>query len=211
MDDLILQTIERGGYLGIALLMALENIFPPIPSELIMGLGGVMVARGVMDFWPLLAVATLGTTVGNYVWFWIGNRYGYRRLAPFVERWGRWLTLDWEDIERASRFFKLYGQWVVFGLRFSPLLRTMISLPAGLMQMSLWKFLVFTFLGSAIWNAVLILGGRWLAPYIAQYEGAMTWIILGTVVLTLVGYLYRVVTWKPRQRPIAPAPEGERP
>jgi membrane protein DedA with SNARE-associated domain len=200
MDQMILDTIERGGYLGIALLMALENVFPPLPSEVIMGVAGIMVARGVMDFWPLLVVATLGTTVGNYVWFWIGNRFGYQRLEPFVHRWGRWLTLEWEDIERASRFFHSYGHWVVFFLRFSPFLRTMISLPAGLMHMPIGKFLIFTFLGSAIWNALLILGGRWLAPYVEQYEGAMTWVILGSVVLAIVAYLWRVVTWKPRER-----------
>ncbi len=197
---MILQTVERGGYLGIALLMALENIFPPIPSELIMGLGGVMVARGVMEFWPLLLVGTIGTTAGNYVWFWLGNRFGYRRLEPFIERWGRWLTLDWEHIEQASRFFRRHGHWVVFVLRFSPFFRTMISLPAGLLHMPLGKFLIFTFLGSAIWNVLLILGGQWLAPYIAEYEGAMTWVILGTVILAVIGYLWRVFTWKPRPR-----------
>ncbi len=201
MDELILDIVERGGYLGIALLMALENIFPPIPSELIMGLGGVLVARGAMDFWPLLLVGTLGTTVGNYVWFWIGNRYGYERLEPLVERWGRWLTLDWEHVEQASRFFQRYGQWLVFALRFSPFLRTMISLPAGLMHMSVWRFLIFTFLGSAIWNTLLILGAAWLARYIEQYEGLMGWIIVGSIVLFVIGYIWRVITWSPRRSP----------
>jgi len=200
MDELILQTVQRGGYLGIALLMALENIFPPIPSELIMGLGGVMVARGVMSFWPLLLVGTIGTTAGNYVWFWLGSRFGYHRLEPFIERWGRWLTLDWEHVEQASRFFRRHGHWVVFFLRFSPFFRTMISLPAGLLHMPVGKFLIFTFLGSAIWNAVLILGGQWLAPVIEKYEGVMTWVILGTIALAIIGYLWRVFTWKPRAR-----------
>jgi len=198
MDQWIIEIVERGGYLGIALLMALENIVPPIPSELIMGLGGVLVARGAMDFWPLLIVGTLGTTVGNYVWFWIGHRFGYHRLEPVISRWGRWLTLEWEDIERAGTFFRRHGHWVVFALRFSPFLRTMISLPAGLMRMPVGKFLIFTFAGSAIWNAVLILGGRYLAAYIERYEGVMTWVILGSVALGVLVYLYRVVTWKPR-------------
>ncbi|KHL25921.1 alkaline phosphatase [Croceibacterium mercuriale] len=198
MDQWIIEIVDRGGYIGIALLMALENIIPPIPSELIMGLGGILVARGAMDFWPLLVVGTLGTTVGNYVWFWIGHRFGYNRLEPVVSRWGRWLTLEWEDIEHASRFFRRHGHWVVFCLRFSPVLRTMISLPAGLMQMPVGKFLIFTFAGSAVWNAILILGGRYLAPIIEQYEGAMTWVIVGSVALGVAIYLYRVLTWKPR-------------
>ena len=96
MDDVIINAIERGGYAGIFLLMALENIIPPIPSEVIMGIGGVLVARGAMDFWPLLLAGTAGSTAGNLVLFWLGQRYGYKRLQPFVERWGRWLTVEWE-------------------------------------------------------------------------------------------------------------------
>lgn len=194
MHEWILRLIEQGGYWGIALLMFLENVFPPIPSEVIMGLGGIAVARGTMEFWPLLAVGTAGSTLGNYIWFLIGDRLGIARLKPFVSRWGRWLTLEWEDVERATAFFRRHGQWVVFGLRFSPLLRTMISLPAGLTHMSHWRFLVFTFAGAAIWNAALILGGQWLARYEAWLEP----IVLGTLGLAVIGYVWRVLTWKPR-------------
>ena len=102
MQDLIIEAIARSGYLGIFLLMVVENVFPPIPSEVIMGIGGVLVARGQMDFWPLMIVGTLGTTAGNYVWFWIGDKWGYKRLEPFIARHGRWLTLDWEHIEKGS-------------------------------------------------------------------------------------------------------------
>ncbi len=199
MHDLIIQLIAQGGYIGIFLLMALENIIPPIPSEVIMGIGGVLVARGEMDFWILLLVGTIGSTLGNYAWFWVGDRWGYRRLRPFVARHGRWLTMCWDDVEKASRFFRKHGQWVVFFLRFSPFLRTIISLPAGLAHMSLWRFLVFTFAGSAIWNAVLIEGGRRLAPVIDKYESWASWSVIGLVVLFLIYYLYRVVTWKPRE------------
>ena len=141
----MIRLIEQGGYWGIGFLMAIENVFPPIPSELIMGLGGIAVARGSMSFWPLLAVGTIGSTLGNYVWFLIGDRLGYERLRPFVRRWGRWLTMEWRDVERAAAFFRRRGQWIVFALRFSPFLRTMISLPAGLTHMKHWKFLAFTF------------------------------------------------------------------
>ena len=200
MDRWIIEIVERGGYLGIALLMALENVVPPVPSELIMGLGGILVARGAMEFWPLLIVGTTGTTIGNYFWFWVGQRFGYNRLQPLISRWGRWLTVEWEDVERAGGFLRHHGHWVVFVLRFSPVLRTMISLPAGMMQMPLGKFLAFTFFGSAIWNAFLIIGARYLAPYIEQYDGAMSWVIIGSVVLGVLFYLYRVLTWKPRPR-----------
>ena len=101
MHDMILRLIEQGGYWGIALLMFLENVFPPIPSEVIMGLGGVGVARGTFSFWPLLLVGTFGSTLGNYVWFLVGDRLSYRRLEPIVTRWGRWLTVEWDEIGRA--------------------------------------------------------------------------------------------------------------
>jgi membrane protein DedA with SNARE-associated domain len=198
MHELIIDTIARGGYWGIALLMAIENIFPPIPSEVIMGIGGVLVARGAMEFWPLLIAGTVGSTAGNYVWFWIGDRWSYRRLRPFIDRWGRWLTLDWEHIEQATGFFQRHGQWVVFFLRFSPFLRTIISLPAGLAHMNAWRFLVFTFLGAGIWNVILILAGKWLAEWLDDRQDLIGWVMAGLVVAALAAYVWRLSTWKPR-------------
>jgi membrane protein DedA with SNARE-associated domain len=199
MHGLIIEAIARGGYVGIFLLMALENIFPPIPSEVIMGIGGVLVARGDMAFWPLMIAGTLGSVAGNYAWYWIGDHWGYERTRPFIDRWGRWLTIDFEHMEAASRFFRSHGQWVVFALRFSPFMRTLISLPAGLAHMSVWRFLAFTTAGSAIWNALLIYGGTVLAHYLKEYEAVMGWVIGGLVVLAVAAYLWRVLTWKPRQ------------
>ncbi|WP_435417607.1 DedA family protein [Parerythrobacter aurantius] len=198
MGDLIVETIARGGYLGIFVLMALENIFPPVPSEVIMGIGGILVARGEMQFWPLLLIATVGTTAGNYFWYWLGNRFGYRRLQPFVDRWGRWLTLEWEDIERAILFFNKWGDWVIFLLRFSPLLRTIISLPAGLAHMRLSRFLFFTFAGSLIWNAALIAGGQLLSRWLEQSQDVLGWIIIALTIVAVLAYVWRVATWKPR-------------
>ncbi len=194
MHEWILRLIEQGGYWGIALLMFLENVFPPIPSEVIMGLGGVGVARGTFSFWPLLLVGTVGSTLGNYVWFVIGDRLSYKRLEPFVVRWGRWLTVEWDDIEKGTAFFQRHGQWVVFALRFSPLLRTVVSLPAGLAHMNHVRFLVFTFAGAAIWNSALILGGQWLATQQELIGPAVT-ALMG---LAVVAYLWRVITWKPK-------------
>ncbi|MFT4027499.1 MAG: DedA family protein [Novosphingobium sp.] len=198
MAEWILHLIEQGGYLGIAFLMFIENVFPPIPSEVIMGLGGIAVARGTMEFWPLLIVGTIGSTLGNYVWFLAGDKWGYRRLKPLVERWGRWLTMEWEDVEAATRFFQRHGQWIVFAMRFSPFLRTMISLPAGLAHMKHGKFLAFTFAGAAVWNAALIQGGSLLARYLHEAQHWLNWIVAATAVLTLGAYLWRVLTWKPR-------------
>lgn len=198
MDELIIETIAKGGYLGIFFLMALENVFPPVPSEVIMGIGGVLVARGEMEFWPLLLIATAGTVLGNYFWYWLGNWYGYKRLAPFIDRHGRWLTMEWEDVERAIVFFQKHGDWVIFFLRFSPGLRTIISLPAGLAHMPIWRFLFFTFLGSIIWNAALIMSGKWLSQWLGDSQQVLGWIIVGLIAVGLVWYGWRFATWKPR-------------
>ena len=199
MNEFIVRLIEQGGYLGIFALMVIENVFPPIPSEVIMGLGGVAVSRGTMHFWPLLLVGTAGSTLGNYVWFLAGDRLGYRRLRPVVDRWGRWLTVEWEDIEQATAFFRRHGQWIVFGLRFSPFLRTVISLPAGLTHMKHWRFLAFTFAGAAVWNAALIKGGEFLARFLHESTVVMDVIVFGGLGLAIAGYVYRVCTWKPRR------------
>lgn len=198
MNHWIINLIEQGGYWGILFLMALENIFPPIPSELIMGLGGVAVARGTMTFWPLLLAGTVGSTFGNYCWFLLGDRFGYRRLRPFVDRWGRWLTMEWHDVEQATAFFRRHGQWVVFAMRFSPFLRTMISLPAGLAHMGHGRFLLFTFAGAAVWNTLLIHGGRLAAQYLGGFEGALGWGLVALTAGFVIWYIWRVATWKPR-------------
>jgi len=198
MHDLIIQTIVAGGYLGILALMALENIIPPIPSELIMGVGGVLVARGELDFWPLLVFGTIGSTAGNWVWFRLGQRYGYKRLKPVTQRWGRWLTVEWHDIERASAFLRRHGQWVVLAARCSPCFRTIISLPAGLVHMPLTRFIVFTLAGTAMWNIMLIAGGHWLGSAFAKSNEIIDWSIIVMAVLGVGYYLWRLATWKPR-------------
>jgi membrane protein DedA with SNARE-associated domain len=198
MAEWVYEIVRQGGYLGIMLLMALENIVPPIPSELIMGLGGIAVARGDMQFWPLLAWGTVGAALGNYVLFLIADRMGYERLRPFIDRWGRWLTLEWHDVEVAGRFLRRHGHWVVFILRFMPMFRTVISIPAGLAHMGHFRFLAFTAVGAAIWNALLILGGRWLGNAMSQAEQWLGWATVAVGAVTVVFYVWRVLRWKPR-------------
>ena len=199
MTAFILEWIARGGYLGIFLLMALENIVPPIPSEVIMGLGGMAVARGSMDLVPLVLVGTAGTTAGNLFWYELGRRIGYERLQPFVDRHGRWLTLQWRDVERLHRFFVRHGGWVIFAFRFMPAFRTVISLPAGLTRMPPVRFVVWTFAGSLIWNALLAAAGIVLGSRFREldhYVGPAAVALTGAMVA---GYLWRVATWTPRR------------
>ncbi|OWK33710.1 DedA family protein [Sphingomonas dokdonensis] len=197
MTDFIIEWIARGGYLGIFLLMALENVIPPIPSEVIMGLGGMAVARGHMALVPLILWGTAGTTVGNLFWYEIGRRMGVARFRPFVERHQRWLTMDWDDVVRLDHFFHKHGHWVIFVFRFLPTFRTVISLPAGMAKMPLWKFLLFTFVGSAIWNTMLAAAGLLLGSHFDQLDRYVGPFAVGTTVLIVLAYVYRVVTWKP--------------
>ena len=198
MDAFIISLIDTLGLLGIAILMALENVFPPMPSEAIMGAAGLAIHHGTMQFWPVLIVATLGTVLGNYFWFWIGQRLGYERTRPFVARWGRWLTVEWRDVERAAHFFQRHGHWVVLALRATPFMRTMISLPAGLARMRLWKFLLFTALGAAAWNAMLIAGTRWLLERFPDSQNIVGFILIAILGLGVIGYIWRLATWRPR-------------
>lgn len=200
MNEWIIRLIEGGGYWGIALLMALENIFPPIPSELIMGVGGLAVAKGRMAFVPLLISGTIGSALGNYVLFFVSDKLGYERLRPFVDRWGRWLTLEWEDVETGSHFFRKHGGMVVFVLRFMPMFRSVVSIPAGLAHMGHVRFLLYTAAGAAIWNALLILAGRWAGRAFDQAETWVGWATVAVAVLTLIFYVWRVLTWKPSHR-----------
>jgi membrane protein DedA with SNARE-associated domain len=194
----ILELVAWGGYFGIFLLMALENIFPPIPSEVIMGLGGIAVARGDMALVPLIVSGTAGTVVGNYFWYAIGRRYGYLGLRPFVERHGRWLTLDWHDVERLHAFFKRHGEWIVFVFRFMPTFRTIISLPAGMTCMPRWRFLLWTAAGAAIWNTILGAAGYYLGTNFHELDRYFGPISIAILVAIVLFYGWRLLTWKPR-------------
>jgi membrane protein DedA with SNARE-associated domain len=197
MTDFLLELLDKGGYLGIFFLMMAENVFPPIPSEVIMGGAGLLVAKGQMTFGTVWIVATAGTVVGNLFWYWIGVRWSEEQLKRIIDRWGRWLTFEWDEFLKARDTFRKYGDWIVFLLRFSPLLRTIVSLPAGLAQMKLWRFVLFTALGSAIWNGILIFGGKALEPLVDRFEKLAGYGVVAVVLAGVAIYVYRVVTWKP--------------
>jgi membrane protein DedA with SNARE-associated domain len=197
MIDFVLRVIVAGGYLGFAALMALENVFPPIPSEVVMGFGGIAAARGEFDLVALVLIGTVGATLGNYAWYALGARLGERRLRHFVERHGRWLTLDWQDVERLRGKFRSRGGRIVFTFRFLPPFRSIISLPAGIARMSVWRFLAFTFAGSAIWNAAWATAGYLLHLRFRVLEDYVGWLGVALFVGAALLYLYRIATWRP--------------
>ncbi|PCD03127.1 alkaline phosphatase [Sphingomonas spermidinifaciens] len=198
MTDRLIELVGAWGYLGIAIAMFLENVFPPIPSEVIMGLTGMAVADGKLGFVEAVTAGTIGAVLGNWVWYWIGRVVGYARFKPLIDRFGRWLTLDWAEVEKIVGIFTRYDRAIVFWARFLPTVRTMISLPAGMLRMSQVKFLFWTTLGTAIWNAVLIGAGYILKNEFGQFERYYGPVAIVLMVAVVILYLYRVFTWKPQ-------------
>jgi len=196
----IVHLVANGGYIGIAFLMFLENVFPPIPSEIIMGLAGIEVGQGQMNFEAVVFAGTVGSTLGNYAWYLLGRFYGFRRLEGFVNRWGRWLTLEWEDIQKINRLFTRHGGKIVFVLRFMPAFRTIVSLPAGLFRMGHLRFLIATFAGAMIWNVILTGAGYYLGRNFSKIDDYVGPISTAAIAAIVLFYVYRVITWKPRAK-----------
>lgn len=197
MTDFIFRMIEWGGYFGVALLMFLETVFPPIPSEVIMPLAGVVAARGHLSLPLVIASGTAGAMLGNIVWYALAHALGMDRFKPLITRFGRWLTLDWAEIERADRLFEKHGGTIVFIGRMLPTVRSLVSIPAGLLRMRFVPFMLWSTLGSTLWTAGLAIAGWVLGHEFAQIEtvlGPLSMIVIGGVVLW---YLYRVITWRP--------------
>ncbi|MDQ3659066.1 MAG: DedA family protein [Actinomycetota bacterium] len=157
------------------MLLVAENLFPPIPSEVVLPLAGFLVGRGDLGFWPTVLAATSGSVAGATILYALG-RYGGRRL---VLRYGRFLRVDAKSLDRADGWFRRYGDWVVLA-RVVPLARSVVSIPAGTMKMPLLRFTVLTAVGSGAWNTLLIgagviLGANWqrVETWIGSYSNAV--------------------------------------
>ena len=193
MFEWIAAAMSQGGYLGVAFLMFIENVFPPIPSEVVMPLAGFLAARGQFMLPIVILVGTFGSVLGATFWYWVGFRIGPVRLRNFAERHGRWLTMSASDVDAATLWFQRHGGLAVLIGRFLPGVRTLISVPAGVARMPLGRFLVYTTLGSLVW-----IGGLAALGYVlqSQYEKVSGWIDpVGTAVLIgAVGiYLWRFI------------------
>jgi len=196
MLDWIIRTMESLGYAGVALLMLLENVFPPIPSEVIMPLAGFIVARGEWSLWGAIAAGTLGSLAGQLPWYLLGRGVGEEKLKTWADRHGRWLTVCGQDIEKAHDWFDRHGKRAVLIGRLIPGVRTFISLPAGFDRMGWLPFLGATLAGTVIWTTALVVAGRLLGARYEQVSKVLepvSWVVLGGV---LALYLWRVVRWK---------------
>ena len=161
MQEFIINIMNSYGYIGVFLLILIENIFPPIPSELILLFGGFMTTYTKLNIIGMIISATLGSLIGALLLYKIGTIFSKEKLKILISgKLGRVLKLKNRDIDNANKWFTNKGKKTVFFGRFIPLIRSIISIPAGINKMNISKFITYTLLGSAIWNLVLIILGH---------------------------------------------------
>ena len=197
MATWIIETITSLGYVGIFLLMLLEAVFPPIPSELIIPFAGFAAARGDLQLFGVIAAASLGSLAGMAPWYLAGRLFGLERVRRLADRFGRWFTLNAHEIDTATSWFIRFGPVIVFFGRLLPIIRTLISVPAGLAKMHAVSFALYSMIGMLIWNTVLVTAGYLLHEHYHLVEAwidPLTWVVIAAVVGL---YLFRLFTWKP--------------
>ncbi|HEY4201204.1 MAG TPA: DedA family protein [Devosiaceae bacterium] len=196
MSDWIIGFITAQGYLGIFLMMVLENVFPPIPSELIMPFAGFAAARGDLNFWGVMLAGVAGSLVGTLPWYIAARLLGIARLKFLADKFGRIATVSAGDIDEADAWFGRYGRWAVLFGRLIPAIRTLISIPAGLAAMPLGLFLIASTIGTVAWTLILTGAGYVLYDHYDAVEGYVDPVTKIVVVALVAVYLYRFVTWK---------------
>jgi membrane protein DedA with SNARE-associated domain len=196
MSEFIIDSIQSAGYLGIALLMALENVFPPVPSELIMPFAGYVAARGDLHIAGVVAAGAAGSLAGTLPWYFLGRRVGRERLTRWVGAHGRWFTVTPGELEKAEQWFERRGGWALLAGRLVPAVRSVVSMPAGIERMSLAKMLAWSAAGTLLWSGALAALGFALE---SRYERIAPWIDRAStaVVCGLVAwYVWRVARFK---------------
>ncbi|MBP7129181.1 MAG: DedA family protein [Trichococcus sp.] len=189
--------MEQFGYLGVAFLIMIENLFPPIPSEVILTFGGFMTTTTELNIPLMIVAATIGAVVGAAILYGIGTLLDVERLDKIVDKYGNILRITHADIHKADSWFDRYGFWTVFFCRFVPLIRSLISLPAGMANMNFGLFLLFTTVGTVIWNTVLIylgaaVGSQWetIVHYMDIYSN-VAYVILGIIGIAVIIWYIR--------------------
>jgi membrane protein DedA with SNARE-associated domain len=191
-------TMSSMGYLGIGLLMFLENLFPPIPSELIMPLAGFTVSQGKMELLPAIAAGVIGTVLGAFPWYYAGKFIGEPRLRKLADRYGKWLTLSGKDIDKANEWFAKHEGKAVLLCRLVPGVRTLISLPAGISAMPILPFVLYSTLGTTLWVTFLTFLGYQLGE---NYDKVDEWLgpVSKFVLFGLIG-LFIFWVWKRKKK-----------
>lgn len=196
MLETIIRTIDSLGYLGIALLMALENIIPPIPSELIMPLAGFTVTQGEMNFVLVVVAGTIGSVLGATPWYFLGKYWGLNRTKKVADRYGKWLTLSGKDVEKAKTWFDRRG-YIATGIgRLVPGIRTYISLPAGISKMPFLPFLIYSTIGSLFWASLLTGAGYIFGANYEKVGGYLKPVSAAVLVIIFVTAIYWIIQRK---------------
>ena len=197
MNSWVVSLIEQSGYLGVGFLMFLETIFPPIPSELIMPVAGVTAAEGRLQLWIVILAGTAGAMLGNIFWYLAARALGILRLKPFIQKHGRWLTLTWREVQRAHDWMERHGAAFVLLGRLVPTVRSLVSIPAGLLDMRFRTFLLASTVGTLAWTTILAVAGFRLRSDFEQVDQYVAPAADAVLVLMVVVYLWRLATHKP--------------
>lgn len=190
--NVLTKLIEQYGLFAVFILMTAESALIPIPSEVTMPFAGFMAGRGILNFWLAVTVGAFANLTGSLLAYWLGYAKGEIWVRVAIKKWGKWLLIKEEEFDKAKEWFKKYGQIVTFTSRLLPVVRTFISLPAGISKMNLPLFSVLTFVGSFLWSAFLAylglkLGQNWIAiePYFRKFQ----FVIIGLGVLGVFIYI----------------------
>lgn len=192
------QIISSMGYVGLYLVMFLENVFPPIPSEVVLPLAGSLTLTGRFSVFWITIIGMLGSLTGAFLFYGLGKWLGEPRVRAIIDKFGRYALLSTNDLDRSLEWFDKYDDWVIFFSRMVPIVRSLISIPAGIASMNITKFSFFTILGTALWSFLLALGGRLLgeqwpliAEFINTYQNIVLFIAITAVLLFIGTRLYK--------------------
>lgn len=199
MLEWITSTINSLGYLGIALLMFLENVFPPVPSEIIMPLAGFTVTQGKLNVVYVISAGMVGSVIGALPWYYAGKQLGENRLKKWADKYGKWLTLSGKDIDKSKQWFDKHGGIAVFFCRLVPGVRTLISVPAGIDKMPLVPFLLYSTLGTALWVGLLTYAGFLLGQNYKLVEKFLGPASVVVIVALIVAFAIWVMRRKKKQ------------
>jgi membrane protein DedA with SNARE-associated domain len=186
MAKWVIGTIESTGYFGIVFLMFVENVFPPIPSEVIMPLAGFMAAEGKENLLAVILAGTFGSVLGALPLYYAGYLLGEDRLKAFADKHGRWLTISRDDLERAKKWFDQHGGLAVLICRLVPGIRSLISIPAGIAKMNMATFLSYSAIGAGLWTALLAYAGYILGAKfekVGEYLNPASYVVLAAILL----------------------------
>lgn len=198
--DFATRLMEALGYPGIVLVVLIENLFPPIPSEVVLPFAGFMTTTSSMSVVGVIAAATAGSVLGGIALYALGAWFGAERIERFVGRYQKYLTVTPEHVRKAQEWFERYGVYTVFFCRMIPIMRSLISIPAGLVRMNLVTFSIYTLLGSLIWNGTLVgigaaLGASW--PLVSHWVGLYQDVV--KIIGILAGVVLLVWVFRPKR------------